>query len=87
MRYVYKLIALVLFMLMLAFAVKNNAPVELRYYLGLSWRAPLSLVLLIVFSIGAITGMIAFLSSFIRQRRENIALQRKIKNLNPDNKP
>lgn len=85
MRYIYKLMAILLFLLVLGFALKNNAPVELRYYLGIAWRAPLSLILLISFFAGTLMGIAAFLSSFTRQRREIIALKREIKSLDPDN--
>lgn len=83
MRYLYLTLGFILFVLLLGFALKNAEIVELHYYLGLVWRAPLSLMLLIAFFIGTVAGMIACLSPIIRQRRELIALQRELRQLNP----
>jgi hypothetical protein len=49
MRYLSWITRLVLFLLLLGFALKNTEPVALRYFLGQEWRAPLSLVLLLFF--------------------------------------
>ncbi|MFZ5482685.1 MAG: LapA family protein [Pseudomonadota bacterium] len=58
MRVLFLLLKLVLFLLLLAFAVKNSDTVVLRYLLGLEWRAPLSLILLSVFAVGVLTGLL-----------------------------
>lgn len=79
MRYIYTLFWLLLFILLLGFAFKNSEPAELHYYLGFAWRAPLSLMLLFTFFIGAVAGMIACLTPLIRQRRQLLALQRELK--------
>ena len=46
MRYLYIVLGLVVFILLLGFVMKNVEPVELHYYLGYVWRAPLSLMIL-----------------------------------------
>lgn len=79
MKYIYIIFGLLLFILLLGFALKNSQAVELHYYLGFAWRAPLSLLLLITFSVGIIAGIMACLASWIRQRRELLALQRELK--------
>ena len=79
MKYIYTTLGLLLFILLLGFALKNSQAVELHYYLGFAWRAPLSLLLLITFSVGIIAGIMACLASWIRQRRELLALQRELK--------
>jgi uncharacterized integral membrane protein len=79
MKYIYTIFGLLLFILLLGFALKNSQAVELHYYLGFAWRAPLSLLLLITFSVGIIAGIMACLASWIRQRRELLALQRELK--------
>ena len=79
MKYIYTTLGLLLFILLLGFALKNSQAVELHYYLGFAWRAPLSLLLLITFSVGVIAGIMACLASWIRQRRELLALQRELK--------
>ena len=83
MRYIYIVLGFILFILILGFALRNAQAVELNYYLGLVWRAPLSLMLLITFVCGIVVGMIACLSPLIRQRRQLIALQRELRLLNP----
>jgi uncharacterized integral membrane protein len=59
-----------LFLILFGFALKNTAPVELRFFLGQSWRAPLSLLLFVFFSAGAALGVAAALSVAYRQRKE-----------------
>ena len=82
MRFIYTILGLLLFLALLGFAVKNAEPVELHYYLGVAWRAPLSLMLLVTFFFGVIAGVIACLSSMIGQRRRLMALQRELNTLN-----
>lgn len=86
MRTLYTILSILLFILLLGFAFKNSETVELAYYLGYSWKAPLSLMLLITFFSGIIAGIIACLGSLIRQRRKLLALEREIKNLKLSNK-
>ena len=82
MKFIYFLAGLLLFIFLLGIAMKNNALVELHYYLGYTWQAPLSLLMLITFSLGVLLGIIACISSLIRQRRRNMALERELKALN-----
>lgn len=66
---------LVLFLLLLGFALKNTEPVAVRYFLGQEWRAPLSLVLLLFFGAGAVLGVAAVFGIVYRLRRELGALR------------
>jgi len=59
----------VLFVLLVGFALKNSEMVTLRYFLGQEWSAPLSLVLLLFFGLGAALGVVALLGLVNRQRR------------------
>lgn len=70
MRYLGWLIKAVVFILLLGFALKNSEVVTVRYYLDYVWEAPLVLVLLGFFAMGAITGLLAIMPHLIRQRRE-----------------
>ncbi len=70
MRYLSGLLKIILFIFLLSFAVKNSDLVVLRYYLGYQWQMPLVLVLLIFFTLGAVTGVVACLGYLFRQRRE-----------------
>lgn len=58
-----------LFLILFGFALKNTAPVELRFFLGHAWHAPLSLLLFSFFSAGAALGITAVLGIAYRQRR------------------
>jgi uncharacterized integral membrane protein len=78
MRYLGWLLKLALFVVVLTFAVKNTAPVTVRYYLGTEWEAPLILVLLVFFVLGAVFGLVAGLAHQFRQRREIAALKREL---------
>jgi uncharacterized integral membrane protein len=59
-----------LFLLLLGLAIKNSDAVTLRYYLGLEWRAPMALMLFVFFVAGALMGLLAMLSPWVRQRSE-----------------
>ncbi len=75
MRYLAWLLKFALFVLIVSFAAKNTDTVSVRYYLGQEWQAPLVLVLLVFFCLGAALGIIASLARLFRQRREILALK------------
>ncbi|CEN55632.1 conserved protein of unknown function [Candidatus Methylopumilus turicensis] len=62
----------------MGFAVKNAYPVTLLYYLGISWQAPLSLILFIALLTGIVAGLIAITPTLIKQRRELNSLRKQI---------
>lgn len=78
MRYLYLTGGFLLFLAALGFGLKNTAPVTLQYYLGLQWHAPLILVLLLAFCLGALAGILACLSLVVQQRRRLLAIQREL---------
>jgi len=59
-----------LFILLLGLAIKNSGDVELKFFLDQRWLAPLSLVILAAFVVGAVAGWLAILPAWIRQRRQ-----------------
>ena len=69
-------IRLALFVLLVAFAAKNVEPVRLRFYFDLELQAPLVLVLLAAFAVGALFGVAALVGTLLRQRREISVLKR-----------
>jgi len=79
MRYLSWLFKIILFVLLLGFAVKNTETAVLHYYLGYEWRAPLVLILLVFFCAGAAVGIVASLSYLFRQRREMRSLKRELR--------
>ena len=78
-RILFKLLMTVVFLLLLAFALKNTDSVTLRYFLGLEWQAPLVFVLLVFFGIGIAIGVMASLGIIVRQRREILGLKREVR--------
>ena len=78
MRYVTWTVRLVVFLFLLAFAVKNTNPVTLRFYFELAWQAPLIVLLLAFFAGGAVFGLAAALSTLFAQRRELLSLKRTV---------
>ena len=67
---------LAVFLLLAALAAKNVEPVTLRFFFDQALRAPLALVLLGAFALGALFGVVAMLGPVLRQRREISALKR-----------
>jgi len=85
MRLLITVLLVVLCLLLFGFAIKNVEPVELQYYLGLRWKAPLSLMLLTSLLVGVIIGMIICLKPIISQRKQMLSLQRELKTLDKNN--
>ena len=79
MRYVSWILRLLLFVLLLGFALKNSDPVSVRFYLGSQWDASLALVALVFFGIGAAAGVIACFAYIYRQRREILQLRKELR--------
>jgi len=79
MRYLTWLLRIVLFLVLLGFAVKNDQPVVLRYFFGYEWQASLVVVLLLFFAMGVGVGMLAVLGNIFRQRREIAVLKRELR--------
>lgn len=67
---------LAVFVLLVAFAAKNVQPVRLNFYFELALEAPLVLVLLGAFVLGALFGVLALLTTVLRQRRQISLLKR-----------
>jgi lipopolysaccharide assembly protein A len=76
MRIVTWTIRLVLFLLLIALAAKNIEPVTLRFYFERTLQAPLIVILLGAFALGALFGVLALLPAVLRQRREISILKR-----------
>lgn len=76
MRYLSLISGTILFLLALGFAIKNSDSVTLHYYLGYQWHAPLVLIVLAAFFVGAMAGIAASLGLIYKQRREILRLRR-----------
>ena len=78
MSYFFWILKFALFLLVLAFAIRNTDPVTVRF-VGGEWQSPLILVLLSVFCAGIALGLAAGLGRMFRQRREIATLERKLR--------
>lgn len=84
MKYLLWILKFALFVLVLAFAVKNTDPVTVHYYFGGQWQSPLIFVLLVVFCAGIALGLAAALGPLYRQRREIAGLRRGLRVPSPE---
>lgn len=53
------LLRIAVFLLLVGLAARNSDPVTVRFFFGQEWRAELSLVLFILFFLGALLGVFA----------------------------
>lgn len=65
------------------FAVKNAQPIVLNGFPGQTLEAPLVFVLLVVFIGGVVIGLLAWIPTVVRQRREIGRLRRNVAQLTP----
>jgi uncharacterized integral membrane protein len=65
-----------IFLFLLAFALKNTEPVSLHFFLDTSWQAPMIIVALAFFAIGAALGVLALCGTVFGLRREVARLKR-----------
>jgi uncharacterized integral membrane protein len=66
-RFFLWVIRALLFFALLGLAIKNSGTVLLRFFFGQEWNAPVSLVILVVFTLGVAVGVTAAIS-FSRRR-------------------
>ena len=78
MRIVTWTIRIVVFVLLIAFAAKNVEPVTLRFYFELALQAPLVVLLLAAFALGALFGVLALFGTLLRQRRQITLLKKRV---------
>jgi putative membrane protein len=69
-RYLGLAAKLLVFLLVLGFALKNSHTAIFYSYLGYVWQAPLIVMLALAFVLGALTGVLALLPTLFRLRRE-----------------
>ena len=77
-HYLGLLAKLLVFLLVLGFALKNSHGVTFYSYLDYVWQAPLIVMLGLAFVLGALTGVLALLPNQIRMRRELARKQRTV---------
>jgi len=69
---------LLVLIFLFAFALKNTAEVELNFFFGQVWTLPLSLLLLMTLTLGAVLGILAMLWPYFGARREAARLRREL---------
>jgi uncharacterized integral membrane protein len=70
------ILRLVVVLVLVWFAVKNAQPVMVNGLPDQSWQAPLVFVLFIAFVAGMVIGLLAWVPTVVRQRRELARLRR-----------
>lgn len=69
-RYLGLAAKLLVFLLVLGFALKNSHSATFYSYLGYVWEAPLIVMLGLAFVLGTLMGVLALLPTVFRLRRE-----------------
>ncbi|MES2534433.1 MAG: LapA family protein [Pseudomonadota bacterium] len=70
MKILFRIVAVILFIVFFGFALKNTQEVALRFFLEYEIRGPLVLLLLGFFAVGATLGVLAMLPTVFRYRRD-----------------
>ena len=70
MKLIFRLVALVLFIVFFDFALKNTDEVVLHFFWGSQARSPIILLLLAFFVVGVVLGVLAMTGTVLRYRGE-----------------
>jgi putative membrane protein len=70
------IVRLLVVLVLVWFAVKNAQPVMVNGLPEQSWQAPLVFVMFIAFVAGMVIGLLAWIPTIVRQRRELARLRR-----------
>jgi uncharacterized integral membrane protein len=69
MRFLSRLFRATVFFVLFAFALNNQHEAQLKWFFGFEFRAPMVLMVLVVFAVGAVFGVLAMTPNWWRQRR------------------
>ncbi len=78
MRYLGWVLKILIFVVVLGFALQNSQPVTLHYFLGYIWEAPLVVLLLAALLLGSLLGLLALLPTLFRIRKERAKLRKEL---------
>ena len=78
-RIFYTILAILVLLIGIAFAVLNRQAVELNYYFGLKLSGPQSMALLAAFAFGVVAGYIAGLRTVVRMQRQLVQARKEIR--------
>ena len=79
MRYLFLGLKLAVFIVLLLLAMQNSQLVSLNLLLGGVWEAPLILLLLAFFAVGAAFGLAAGVTYSLKLRRQLTALKKELR--------
>ena len=79
MVYISWLFRIVVFLLLLGFALENMDLVTVRYYFVFQRQAPLVVVIVAALLVGVVLGLLALTGPLFRQRRQIQQLKKEIK--------
>jgi putative membrane protein len=72
LKYMAWLLKAVIFFVLFAFALNNQAPVNLHFFFGTLWQAPLVLVVLVTFVLGLFAGILVMVPVWLGARRRAV---------------
>lgn len=82
MRYLVWILRLVVFVVVLMFALKNTGPVDINFFADhVVTNVPLIVVMLVVFVLGVLFGLLIAAPAAMRRRREAARLRRDVARL------
>ena len=84
MKIIFRIVAVLLFILFFSFALKNTDEVVLHLFLNNQAKSPLILLLLIFFIAGAVLGVLAMTGILLRTRRELVSKKKMLEKLQSD---
>lgn len=70
MKYFAWLLKAVIFFVLFAFALNNQAPVDLHFFFGTTWQAPMVIVVLATFVFGLFAGIVVMVPLWLSARRK-----------------
>ena len=70
MRLFVWLLRAFIFFTLFAFALNNQQPATVRWFFGVQWQAPMVIIVLVAFAVGAAVGVIAMLPDAWRRWRQ-----------------
>ncbi|MEO7241990.1 MAG: lipopolysaccharide assembly protein LapA domain-containing protein [Variovorax sp.] len=68
MKYLLWLLKAAIFFTLFAFALNNQQAVNVNFFFGTYWRAPMVLVVLVAVAVGLVIGALGMLPGFWKQR-------------------
>ena len=69
MRLLVRALWVFVFFTLFAFALNNEQPAQVHGFFGTQWRAPMVIIVLVAFSLGAALGVLAMVPGRWKQRR------------------